>query len=127
VQWESLLLRGALGSAFPLGLDVVLASAVAAGVLLVACMIAARHLLTWRLLPWQLVIGVGVLFLLVQFAHDHGLGAALTYVASHGLSGVELVRLSGAGALGANVVDNLPSYLALEPVTMHRRCDWPHS
>jgi arsenical pump membrane protein len=58
-------------------------------------MIAARHLLTWRLLPWQLVIGVGVLFLLVQFAHDHGLGAALTYVASHGLSGVELVRLSG--------------------------------
>jgi arsenical pump membrane protein len=108
---------GALGPAFLLGVDVVLASAVAAGVLLVACMIAARHLLTWRLLPWQLVISVGVLFLLVQFAHDHGLGAALSNAAGHGFSGVALVQLSGAGALGANLVNNLPSYLALEPVT----------
>jgi arsenical pump membrane protein len=108
---------GALGPAFLLGVDVVLASAVAAGVLLVACLISARHLLTWRLLPWQLVVGVGVLFFLVQLAHDRGLGAALSNAAGHGISGAALVQLSGTGALGANLVNNLPSYLALEPLT----------
>ena len=82
-----------------------------------ACLISARHLLTWRLLPWQLVVGVGVLFLIVQLAHDHGLGAALSNAAGHGISGAALVQLSGTGALGANLVNNLPSYLALEPLT----------
>ena len=65
----------------------------------------------------QLVIGVGALFVIVQFAHDHGLGAALSHAAGHGLSGPALLQLAGVGALGANLVDNLPSYLALEPVT----------
>jgi arsenical pump membrane protein len=108
---------GALGPAFLLGVDVVVASAVAAGILLLACAAGARPLLSWRLLPWQLVIGVGALFILVQFAHDHGLGAALSHAAGHGISGPALLQLAGVGALGANMVNNLPSYLALEPVT----------
>jgi arsenical pump membrane protein len=81
----------------------------------VGCAIGARSLLTWRLLPWQLVLGVGLLFILVQIAHDHGLGAALGRAAGHGSSGVALAQLCGVGAVGANLVDNLPSYLALEP------------
>ena len=35
--------------------------------------------------------------------------------AGHGSSGVALAQLCGVGAVGANLVDNLPSYLALEP------------
>ena len=106
---------GALGPALLLGVNVVVASAVAAAILAVGCAIGARSLLTWRLLPWQLVLGVGLLFILVQIAHDHGLGAALGRAAGHGSSGVALAQLCGVGAVGANLVDNLPSYLALEP------------
>jgi arsenical pump membrane protein len=106
---------GALGPALLLGVNVVAASAVAAALLVVGCAIGARSLLTWRLLPWRLVLGVGLLFILVQIAHDHGLGAALSRAAGHGSSGVALAQLCGVGAVGANLVDNLPSYLALEP------------
>jgi arsenical pump membrane protein len=105
----------ALGPAFVLGVNVLVASAIAAAILVVACAVGARPLLRWRLLPWPLVVGVSVLFVVVQFAHDHGLGAALTVVAGQGTSWIALLRVSGAGALAANVADNLPAYLALEP------------
>jgi arsenical pump membrane protein len=104
-----------LGPAFLLGVDVFLASAVAAAVLVVACAFTRRDLLRWRLLPWPLVLGVSVLFVAVQYLHDHGLGALLASAAGHGEGWVALLRLTGLGALGANAVDNLPSYLALEP------------
>jgi arsenical pump membrane protein len=104
-----------LGPAFLLGADVFAASAVAAVVLVVACAVARPDLLRWRLLPWPLVLGVSLLFVAVQYAHDHGLGALLTTAAGQGEGWPALLRLTGLGALGANVVDNLPSYLALEP------------
>ena len=106
---------GALGPAFLLGVNVLLASAVAAVILVVGCAIGQRQLLTWRLLPWQLVLGVGVLFVAVQFAHEHGLGSALSIAAGHGETWPALLRMSGLGTLGANLIDNLPAYLALEP------------
>jgi arsenical pump membrane protein len=55
------------------------------------------------------------LFVLVQFAHDHGLGAVLARAAGSGVGWTDLVLLTGIGAVGANVIDNLPAYLALEP------------
>ncbi|MCW2810287.1 MAG: arsenic transporter [Friedmanniella sp.] len=105
----------ALGPAFLLGVDVLVASAIAAVILVMACVVVRRDLLAWRLLPWPLVLGVSVLFLLVQLAHDHGLGTLLGVAAGHGEGWVALTRMTGLGALGANVLDNLPSYLALEP------------
>ena len=107
-----------LGPAFVLGVDVTLASAVGAAVLVLACAVGARHLLHWRLLPWKLVVGVAVLFVLVQLAHDHGLGELLGRLAGTGGSWTALLRLASLGALGANVLDNLPAYLALEPVAL---------
>ena len=112
-----LVVCAALGPAFLLGVDVLLASAVAAGILLIACAVARRDLLGWRLLPWRLVLGVAVLFVAVQYAHDHGLRALLGVAAGEGRSCSALLRLAGLGALGANLLDNLPTYLALEPVT----------
>ncbi|MFL6153446.1 MAG: ArsB/NhaD family transporter [Ornithinibacter sp.] len=50
-----------------------------------------------------------------QYAHDHGLGALLGAAAGTGESWTALLRMAGLAALGANLVDNLPSYLALEP------------
>lgn len=107
-----------LGPAFVLGADVLVASAVGAAVLVVACAVGARHLLRWRLLPWKLVLGVAVLFVLVQLLHDHGLGEVLGRLAGTGTGWLALLRLAGLGALGANLLDNLPTYLALEPVAL---------
>jgi arsenical pump membrane protein len=63
------------------------------------------------LVLWLLVVLVAV----VQYAHDHGLGALLGAAAGTGESWTALLRMAGLAALGANLVDNLPSYLALEP------------
>lgn len=104
-----------LGPAFLLGVDVVVASAVAAGILVVACAVSRPDLLRWGMLPWQLVLGVGVLFVVVQYAHDHGLAELLTRAAGPGEGWAALLRVGALAALGANVVDNLPAYLALEP------------
>jgi arsenical pump membrane protein len=104
-----------LGPAFLVGLNVFLTSAVAAFVLVAACTVRARHLLVWRLISWQIVLGVSVLFVLVQLAHEHGLGELLGHAAGTGVGWLDLLRLTGIGALAANLVDNLPSYLALEP------------
>lgn len=104
-----------LGPAFLVGVSVFVASAVAAAILVVACALRRRSLLTWRLLPWKVVIGVSILFLLVQLAHEHGLGAVLGAAAGAGTGWLALLRLTGVGASGANLIDNLPSYLAMEP------------
>lgn len=107
---------GLLGPAFLLGVDVTVASAIAAAVLVLACLIRRRSLLAWRLVPWKVVLGVSVLFVAVELAHEHGLGALLGVVAgTAGQSVLDLLRLTGVGALSANLVDNLPAYLALEP------------
>ncbi len=105
----------ALGPAFLLGVDVFLASAVGAGILVVACAVSRRSLLSWRMLPWPLVLGVSVLFVVVQLAQDHGLAGVLRTAAGDGQSWGALLRVAGLGAIGANLLDNLPSYLALEP------------
>lgn len=111
-----------LGPAFALGVNVTLAAAVGAAVLVLACLVRNRRALRWKLLPWQLVLGVSALFLLVQFAHDHGLGQLLGAVAGHGNSGWALLRLGAVSVVGSNLVNNLPAYLALEPLadSVHR-------
>ena len=67
-------------------------------------------------LPWRLVVLVLGLFLLVAGLQQHGLAHVLARLAGHGQSWPALLRLAGTGAAGANVLDNLPAYLALEPV-----------
>ncbi|MGI3786159.1 MAG: SLC13 family permease [Janthinobacterium lividum] len=116
--WLGVVVCALLGPAFVLGGSVLVVSTVGAAILVGACGIGARELLHWRMLPWKLVVGVSVLFVLVQLAHDHGLGDLLGRLAGTGSSWVDLLRLAGLGALGANLLDNLPAYLALEPVAL---------
>jgi len=56
------------------------------------------------------------LFLVIEAGHALGLTGLLASVAGTGESTVALLQLSGVGTLGANLVNNLPAYLALEPV-----------
>jgi arsenical pump membrane protein len=66
--------------------------------------------------PWRLVLLVIGLFFVVQALTVHGLPHVLAHVAGTGESWPDHLRLAGTGALSANAVDNLPAYLALEPV-----------
>jgi len=52
----------------------------------------------------------------VQAAEVHGLSRVLRdAVGSSGDGFLALLRIAGVGALGSNVVNNLPAYLAIEP------------
>jgi arsenical pump membrane protein len=62
-----------------------------------------------ELVPWRLVLLTEGLFLVVATLGAHGLDAVLAHVTRHGPWATELV-----GAGGANVVNNLPAYLAVQ-------------
>lgn len=68
------------------------------------------------LLSWPLVVFASGLFLAVGVLEAWGLPAVLSAATGSGETLPELWRLAGIGALAANDVNNLPAYLALEPV-----------
>jgi arsenical pump membrane protein len=107
----------ALGPAFVTGVNVAWPASAGALVLLVLFAVRRPSVLTWALLPWRLVITVAGLFLIVAALTAHGLEHLLDDVAGTTPGGLLAdLRLTGTAALGANAVDNLPAYLAMEPV-----------
>ena len=100
----------ALVSGLPVWIPAVAAAAVLVGFFLVR----RRSVFRGGLLPWQLVLLAGGLFLVVGAASALGLGAVLTTVAGTGDGPLALLRLAGISTASANLVDNLPAYLALE-------------
>lgn len=101
---------GLLVPALLLGVPVAAAASTSALVVLVAFAVRRRSALRWGLVPWRLVLLVEGLFLVVSAVGPHGLDSLLRDVAGsqHDL------RIAGTAALGANLVNNLPAYLALE-------------
>ncbi|MDQ0768173.1 arsenical pump membrane protein [Pseudarthrobacter defluvii] len=91
--------------------------ALAAAVVLLAVFLRRRpSVLRWSMVPWRpLMLTVG-LFMLMEALHAHGLTTLLAGVASTGDSLPALLQLAGLGVGAANAVNNLPAYLALEPV-----------
>lgn len=98
------------------GIPVAVPATVAALFLLLVFGLRRRSALRLAILPVQPLLLATGLFLLVATLHDHGLGAALAGVAGSGQGLAGLLQLAGVGALSANAVNNLPAYLALEPV-----------
>ena len=98
------------------GVELGVASAIAAGVVLAAFLIRQRSSLGWRLVPWRLPVFVTGLFLVVQTVSVHLLGTVMSALisSSGGAAGVYRAALTGAGL--ANLVNNLPSYVAGEAV-----------
>ncbi len=78
---------------------------------------AARRPRTLRIgmVPWQLVLFASGLFLVVEAVHALGSAVVLDAIAGRGTDPLALLRMAGTGLVSANVVDNLPAYLALEP------------
>lgn len=88
----------------------------AAALLLVLFVWRSPRSVRVALVPWQLVVFASGLFLAVAALDAAGSRALLDIVAGTGDDLVSLWQLSGVGMLGANAVNNLPAYLALESV-----------
>jgi arsenical pump membrane protein len=106
-----------LGPAFVSGVVPAIPSAIAAAILLGTLAARDRSRLREIAVPWPMVIGVSVLFVVVDIAVNHGLREVLVALTGTGGSAVALFRLGAVGAVAANLVDNLPAYLALEAVS----------
>lgn len=105
-----------LGPGFASGVVPALPASFAAVLLAGVCLVRAPQLLRRVRVPWLIVVGVVVLFVLIDLAGPHGLTALLRTWAGSGTSGPDLLRVAATGAGSANVVNNLPAYLALEPI-----------
>lgn len=97
------------------GLPVWMPAVGAAIVLGAVFLVRRRGVLRLALLPWQLIVLASGLFLFIEALHAVGLGTVLAVVSGEGESPLALLRLALTGMVGANAIDNLPAYLALEP------------
>ena len=107
---------GLLVPALVSGVEVWIPAAVAALVLVVTTAVRRRGVLRLGLVPWGTLLFAGGLFLVVEAAHSLGLADLLGAVVGTGDRLPDLLRLAGGSAVAANVANNLPAYLALEPV-----------
>ncbi|MGA1812471.1 SLC13 family permease [Frondihabitans sp. 4ASC-45] len=98
------------------GIEVWIPAAGAALVLVVAFAIRRRAALKLTLVPWGTLLFASGLFLVVAAAQALGLARLLGDLVGTGDDFGSLLRLAGGAALSANAVNNLPAYLALEPV-----------
>ena len=91
----------------------------ALGALVLTALFAARRreVLRFSLLPWQIVLFASGLFLVVEAAGTAGLTPFLDHLVGSGDHLPDLLQLAAVAVGGANLVNNLPAYLAIEPVT----------
>ncbi|PZG13403.1 arsenic transporter [Nonomuraea aridisoli] len=92
---------------------VAVAATPAALVVVGAFLLRARERLTWRLVPWQLVIFVTGLFLVVPTLSGNGLSELMTsLIGDEG----DPYRTAAVGAALSNVINNLPAFQAVATV-----------
>ncbi|WP_340640788.1 SLC13 family permease [Nocardioides glacieisoli] len=105
----------AIGPLFAVGLEPAVVSVAAAAVLLAATLWRAPGLLREVRPPW-LMAGAFVLVAgLLRAAQAEGLLDWLAPAVGTGTRPLDLLHLSGASAVAANLVNNLPAYLLVEP------------
>jgi arsenical pump membrane protein len=114
--WSSAATVGALIPVLVSGVPVWIPTLAAAALLAAIFAFVQPGVLGLRLVPWPLLVLAIGLFLSVASAHALGLGELLVSVSGHGDDTASVLQLSAVGAAGANAINNLPAYLALEPV-----------
>jgi arsenical pump membrane protein len=92
------------------------AAAAAAMIVVVAFAVFDRTMLRLHLIPWQLLILVTGLFLVVPTLSRYGLAEMMTALIGTHHDGAGLYRAAAAGAGLSNVLNNLPAYTAGEAV-----------
>lgn len=93
-----------------------IAATVAAAIAVLAFAICDRSALRPSLLPWQLLVFVAGLFLVVPTLSRYGLSTLMEHLIGQDTSGPGVFRAAGAGAALSNIVNNLPAYTAGEAV-----------
>ncbi|WP_422933980.1 SLC13 family permease [Sinomonas sp. P47F7] len=96
------------------GVPVWIPAVAAAAVLVVAFGLLRRSALAWSLVPTQLILFASGLFVVMEALQGLGARELAAGLLGSGSGPLDLVRVSAAGALAANAVNNLPAYLALE-------------
>ncbi len=92
-------------------------AALAAAVLMVAAFAwRDRSKLTVALIPWQLLVFVTGLFLVVPTLSRYGLADLMGALAGSGADGDGAYRAAAVGAGLSNLINNLPAYTAVEKV-----------
>ena len=107
---------GLLVPALVSGVEVWIPALAAAVVLAILTAVRRPRVLRLGLLPWQLVVFASGLFIVMEAAQSLGLTAVMAAISGQGQDAGALFRLAGVATLSANAVDNLPAYLALEPL-----------
>jgi len=91
--------------------------AVAAAVVLgVVFALRRSRVLKVSLVPWSLLLFASGLFLVMETARHLGASVLVGQLAGQGEGFLDLVRLAATGAVGSNVLNNLPAYLLAEPL-----------
>ncbi|MFP3578412.1 ArsB/NhaD family transporter [Arthrobacter sp. SIMBA_036] len=98
------------------GIAIWIPSAAAAVVLALLFAIRRPKVLKVSLIPWSLLLFTCGLFLVVEATRYVGASVLIGQVAGQGEGFWELLRLAMTGALGSNVLNNLPAYLLAEPL-----------
>lgn len=98
------------------GTPVWIPSTAAALVLVVAFLVRQPGAVRFGIISWRLLLFTAGLFLGVAALQSAGLGGLLSRVSGQGESPLALLRVSLTGMVSANAINNLPAYLALEPV-----------
>jgi Na+/H+ antiporter NhaD/arsenite permease-like protein len=98
------------------GVPVQIPALAAAAALLLLFLWRRRSAVRWSMIPWRPLMLTSGLFMVVEALHANGLTRFLSGIAGTGESLPALLQLAGLGTGAANAVNNLPAYLALEPV-----------
>ncbi len=91
-------------------------AALAAAVAVLTFVVLVRRQLGLSLVPWQLLILVAGLFLLVPTLSRHGLAEVMTALVGTDGGQAGMFRAATAGAALSNALNNLPAYAAGEAV-----------
>lgn len=105
----------AIGPLFAVGLEPAAVAAASAAVLVAALLWRAPSMLREVRPPWLMTGAFVVVAGLLRTAQAEGLLDWLAPAVGSGTRAVDLVHLAGASAVGANLVNNLPAYLLVEP------------
>lgn len=114
--WTAAAVTAGFVAAVVADVPIQIVSSCAAGLLLVHCVRRRRDLLTWELIPWRLLVLTAGLFLLIPAVMRHGGADAVAALIGAGTGDGAALRAGFTGAALSNLVNNLPTYTAVEAV-----------
>jgi Na+/H+ antiporter NhaD/arsenite permease-like protein len=98
------------------GIPVWIPAVAAAVVLALVYALRQPRTLKLSLVPWSLLVFASGLFLVMETTRHLGASALLSQWAGQGQDAPALLRLAAMGAVGSNLLNNLPAYLLAEPL-----------